>query len=638
MGRRQLPAQTLSTGEAAKLRRDLVNRLVYGNYIQRLGIIVRHPDYAVLVNSEVEIEAVDSMGLPHNPTITQSRHLQHMSTSYANNAGGYQPSRRPGFDRLSLSSSQECSSPSEYEPDFHSLRNSFNMTSSDAPTLRQHALAKESNGMTFTSPKSASPSLRRPYGCAVVELAHFSSQSSQMLLNNTPNPAGMSRLSTHTTTIPSNDIIASQTKEFFGSGNLTSNGPGNNTHNGKHHQPPSGIGPKNESIEIQMKTYYGDTNTILKENSSALSDVPLTYPPPSVVKTARNEIYLSVGASKMISASGSGKNIEVAAEMRTNPDQLLERVISRGLGEPKVTRYNSIVYRNNQTPTWGELMKLDVSSETIAICHLFFTFRNRQEKSTRNNNGQAQADKPFAFAYLPLFSPNRTFIPDGEHSLILFHDDQSVMPEVYCRVRPAIVPGQTIPEITPALSKLLIPLKDSFFVRSFLCSTLHTQDEVLLRLKKWKSLLDDPDVLRQTLTKLKFASKVEKFLQNIFDALFGVLVSRANAETKEYEELVNALVTLLGIVSDRRFTNFKPVVDLYIDHHFSSTIASTHLLQSFQNLLVNPTSPKNAHPLRCSIKVWGYLMRFIVRSRELQRIKELNAPLSGLMCDAVEST
>ncbi|EFP83337.2 hypothetical protein PGT21_031228 [Puccinia graminis f. sp. tritici] len=884
MGRRQLLAQTLSTEEAAKLRRDLVNRLVYGNYIQHLDIIVRHPDYGALVDSEVEIEAVDSrswmsiirmyvyqvklaylspalnsptgaqailhlaepsgsnalssisannqsklcepnqiplnahlpslrntrsngptsvdmltsphgtraqncsgsgyrpkfyhmmleiksflaspcvegemmelyfslynksesrflteefciilnhMGLPQNSNPVQSRHLQHMSTSYTSNPGGESHlgvgqdqkanpneliSLRTMFKDISphdvqdsiflvcrlvkngamktaaghsnhtatIQTMQETShtlsvSPSGYEPDFNSLRNSFDVTSSDAPTLRQIGQPREAHGMTFTSLKSGSQSVRRPYGCAVVELAQFSSQSSQMLFGNTPNSAGMSRLTSQTTATPSNvfepptsrytmnifspvseasfptlheDIIASRTKEFFGSGNLTSNGPGHNTSSNKNHQPPQGLGPKNEAIEIQMKTYYGDTNTILKENSSMLSDVPVTsrlgFPDVVYPDDSRNEIYiklwsgdfsnLSVGASKMISASGSGKNIEVAAELRTNTGQLLERMISRGSGEPKVTRYNSMVYRNNQTPTWGELMKLDISSETIEICHLFFTFRNRQEKSTRNNNGQTQMDKPFAFAYLPLFSSNRTFIPDGEHSLILFkYDEQSAMPEVYCRVRPTVIPGQAMPEITPALSKLLIPLKDSFIVRSFLCSTLHTQDEVLLRLMKWNTLLDDPDGLRQTLTKLKFASEVEicKFLRNIFDALFGVLVSRANAETKEYEELVfNALVTLLGIVSDRRFTNFKPVVDLYIDHHFSSTTASTHLLQSFQNLLINPTSPENAHPLRCSIKVWGYLMRFIVRSRELQRIKELNAPSSGLMCDAVES-
>ncbi|POW19236.1 hypothetical protein PSHT_04912 [Puccinia striiformis] len=271
--------------------------------------------------------------------------------------------------------------------------------------------------------------------------------------------------------------------------------------------------PKNESIEIQMKTYYSDTSTILKENSLALSDVPVTFRLrfPNVVypDDSRNEIYiklwsgdfsnLNVGASKIISSSGSGKNC------------------------------GGCCIENEYRFAWGELMKLDISSETIEI---------------------SQSDKPFAFSYLPLFSANRTFIPDREHNLILFiYDEQSATPEVYSRVRPTFVPGQLIPGVTLALSKLLIPLKDSFVVRSFLCSTLHTQDEILLRLMKWNTLLDDPDVLRQTLTKLKFASEVEicKFLTNIFDPLFGVLVCWANAETKEYGELVfYALVTLLG--------------------------------------------------------------------------------------------
>ncbi|KAI7940929.1 hypothetical protein MJO28_013214 [Puccinia striiformis f. sp. tritici] len=248
--------------------------------------------------------------------------------------------------------------------------------------------------------------------------------------------------------------------------------------------------PKNESIEIQMKTYYSDTSTILKENSLALSDVPVTFRLrfPNVVypDDSRNEIYIKLWSGDF---SNLNEKIVVAAALRTNTGLVLERVISRGSGEPKVTRYNSMVYRNNHTPTWGELMKLDISSETIEI---------------------SQSDKPFAFSYLPLFSANRTFIPDGEHNLILFiYDEQSATPEVYSRVRPTFVPGQLIPGVTLALSKLLIPLKDSFVVRSFLCSTLHTQDEILLRLMKWNTLLDDPDVLRQTLTKLKFASEVE---------------------------------------------------------------------------------------------------------------------------------
>ncbi|KNF01312.1 hypothetical protein PSTG_05411 [Puccinia striiformis f. sp. tritici PST-78] len=325
-----------------------------------------------------------------------------------------------------------------------------------------------------------------------------------MLLSN-PNSSGMSR--TQASATPSNvfepptsqytmnifspvsevsfptlhkDIIASWTQEFL---------------------------EANESIEIQKKTDYGDMSTILKENSSILSDVLVTsqlgFPDVVYPDYSRNEIYiklcsgdfsnLNVGASQIISSSGSGKNTEVAVELRTNT-------------------------------AWSELIKLDI------------------KKPTQNKNGPTQSDKPFTFSYLPLFSANRTFIPDGEHNLILvIYDKQSATPEVYSRVRPTFVTGQMIPEVTPALSKLLIPLTDIF---------------------------------------------------------------QANAETKEYEELVhNALVTLLGIVFDRQFTNFKPVVNLHIDHHFTSTTASNHLLQSSQCLLNNPTSFKNAHPLRCTMKV-----------------------------------
>ncbi|KAH9470060.1 hypothetical protein Pst134EA_007325 [Puccinia striiformis f. sp. tritici] len=88
----------------------------------------------------------------------------------------------------------------------------------------------------------------------------------------------------------------------------------------------------NESIEIQKKTDYGDMSTILKENSSILSDVLVTsqlgFPDVVYPDYSRNEIYiklcsgdfsnLNVGASQIISSSGSGKNTEVAVELRTN--------------------------------------------------------------------------------------------------------------------------------------------------------------------------------------------------------------------------------------------------------------------------------------------------------------------------------
>ena len=80
----------------------------------------------------------------------------------------------------------------------------------------------------------------------------------------------------------------------------------------------------------------------------------------------------------------------------------------------------------------------------------------------------------------------------------------------------------------------------------------------------------------------------------------------------------DALVTVLGIVQDRRFTNFKPVLDVYIDKHFSSASVWNQLIRSMSMLLADKTSKQ----LRAAIKVWHYVFRFISRSRELQKKKD----------------
>ncbi|EEB95310.1 hypothetical protein MPER_05735, partial [Moniliophthora perniciosa FA553] len=54
LGRRQLLAQTLSAEETTNLRRDCVTRLVCGNLVQGLDVIVRHPTWGGLVTVDVE--------------------------------------------------------------------------------------------------------------------------------------------------------------------------------------------------------------------------------------------------------------------------------------------------------------------------------------------------------------------------------------------------------------------------------------------------------------------------------------------------------------------------------------------------------------------------------------------------------
>ena len=56
LGRRQLLAQTLSAEETVNMRRDCVTRLVSGNIVQGLDIIVRHPTWGGLATVNVEGE------------------------------------------------------------------------------------------------------------------------------------------------------------------------------------------------------------------------------------------------------------------------------------------------------------------------------------------------------------------------------------------------------------------------------------------------------------------------------------------------------------------------------------------------------------------------------------------------------
>ncbi|KAJ8077057.1 Deoxycytidine kinase 1 [Marasmius tenuissimus] len=99
------------------------------------------------------------------------------------------------------------------------------------------------------------------------------------------------------------------------------------------------------------------------------------------------------------------------------------------------------------------------------------------------------------------------------------------------------------------------------------------------------------------------------------------MISNLNV-TGELDDLVfNALVFVLGIIQDRRFTNFRPVLDVYIEKHFNCASASSHIIGSMNALLADPASD-DAGKLRAALKVWHYIVKFVIRARELQKAKE----------------
>ncbi|RUS24199.1 hypothetical protein BC938DRAFT_473961, partial [Jimgerdemannia flammicorona] len=298
-------------------------------------------------------------------------------------------------------------------------------------------------------------------------------------------------------------------------------------------------------------------------------------------------------------------------------------------------------------------------------------------------------DKILAFGFLPLFLPpyHRSFITDGSHMLVLYRYDKALAhPSVYLNTawthRPAPQPNHQQPAsvsythlrngggssssissggannehtvvfpntMVTSMGKL-ITLRDSVTVKTFLCSTKYTQNDILLKLLNWERTLETDregeEELRSVLDKFTFVGEVEivKFLQDIFGALFTILGSARNPRGELDDLVFKALVTILGSIQDRRFHNFRPVLDVYVEEHFCRKDASSartaaantaparghvavdgihqHLLRSMTKLCANPAAMEKAKDLRASIKVWEHLFRFVVRSREVQRKEE----------------
>lgn len=66
--------------------------------------------------------------------------------------------------------------------------------------------------------------------------------------------------------------------------------------------------------------------------------------------------------------------------------------------------------------------------------------------------------------------------------------------------------------------------------------------------------------------------EVVKFLQDILDALFNILVENDNPE--KYDQLVfMSIIHLIETVSDLKYQHFLTVLDVYINESFSATLA-----------------------------------------------------------------
>ena len=307
-------------------------------------------------------------------------------------------------------------------------------------------LGGEDAYLTMVGPaNSARQTVRRPFGCAVLDISDLvaglarSDPTSATAERTMPIfvPVAESAFSTlH------EDIISSRTREL------------------ERH-------PRADHVAVRVRASYADSGETLEP--SIVPTLRLGFPDVVEPGLVRNNVYVKLWSFDTRDPTAGARNIEVTVEIRRRDGAVVERAISRGAGEALVTQYNSMVFRGNNTPTFGELLKIDMPPELFEHCHIFFTLRHRGGKAaaTAAATGGAAAgpDRPFGFAFLPLFPDGGSFAPDGTHSLMLYKWDRSVTAPTYLEC-PHTVAGQA----TSALSRTMTPLRDVLVIRSFLCA------------------------------------------------------------------------------------------------------------------------------------------------------------------------
>lgn len=394
------------------------------------------------------------------------------------------------------------------------------------------------------------------------------------------------------------------------------------------------IGKDGSNIWISVELLHGDLKQLKEEYPHlSLGNIAharkMGFPEVIFPGDVRNDLYVTLVQGEFTRAGGktSDRNIEVIVSVCDNDTgEVMKDVITQGGGAPTVGEYHSVIYYHEDRPKWNETFKINVPIEDFIRCHLKFMFKHRSSNESKDKN-----EKPFAISFVKLQQDNGTTLQQDKHPLVVYKIDHKKY-DANTQFNYFTLPSRSFELLAtkkPSAPGFVLLNKDSFLIEINLCSTKLTQDVDLLGLLKWSANLDR---LEDSLTQLLVVSPAEilKFLQDILDALFDILVQ--NNDPLRYDVLVfQCLLKLIEIVSEKNYLQFQSVLDLYINENFSSTLAyeklinvlERHFLNAFnsieqeQDSLSTNGTDKPRDQLYNVIKNLQYIMKFIIRSRVL---------------------
>uniref|UniRef100_A0A673J7N6 Dedicator of cytokinesis protein 1-like n=1 Tax=Sinocyclocheilus rhinocerous TaxID=307959 RepID=A0A673J7N6_9TELE len=386
------------------------------------------------------------------------------------------------------------------------------------------------------------------------------------------------------------------------------------------------VNHKGQGLWVTLKLLPGDIHQIRKDfphlvdRSTAVAR-KMGFPEIIMPGDVRNDIYVTLVQGDFDKGSKTTpKNVEVSMSVHDEDGKKLENVIFPGAGDEGILEYKSVIYYQVKQPRWFETIKVAIPIEDVNRSHLRFTFKHRSSQDCKD-----KSEKNFAVTFVKLMRYDGTTLRDGEHDLIVYKAEAKKLEDSTMYLSLASTKPE-MEERNPSSGKNTQNLgsfsisKDSFQISTLVCSTKLTQNVDLLGLLKWRS---NTSLLQQNLCHLM---KVEG------------------------GEVVKVCVFIIGLIADRKFHHFNPVLETYIRKHFSATLAYTKLTKVLKNYVDN--AEKLTEQLLKALKALEYIFKFIVRSRVLfnqlyenkgesdfmESLRNLFVSFNGMMNSSAEGT
>ncbi|BES96169.1 Dedicator of cytokinesis [Nesidiocoris tenuis] len=375
---------------------------------------------------------------------------------------------------------------------------------------------------------------------------------------------------------------------------------------------------KGQGLKVIVKMLHGDLKQLREGDPHLMMGQvavarKMGFPEVILPGDVRNDLYLTLVSGEFSKGSKStDKNVQVTVTVCNEKGQPLQGVVQNGNEE---SEYRSVIYYHEDKPRWAETCKVAVPIDDFKYSHLKFTFKHRSSNEAKDRN-----EKPFAMSYVKLMQENGTTLPDTTHELLVYKVDQK-------KWDPSEVSYLALPSTRseledgskPSVNGLSLTNKDSFTIQTNVCSTKLTQNIDLLSLLNWASEPERVVESLQALTKVG-GEEIVKFLQDVLDALFNILQEPTTGHADKM--VFNCLLYIIGLVSDLKYQHFQPVLDLYIKESFCATLAYNKLLAVLKdhidaNCLNMSPDPSERELLLKTMKSLQYLMKFVVRSRQL---------------------